>query len=187
MIKYTQMFLIAMVCGTIGDFLMAGVISISGVTLIDGIMFFSIGHIFYLMGLRSKSPLLFEKEESQNVLMKPNLLLWLLFAISGVAIVLGTAYNPSEMVIVVGGVFYIALLSSLLGFAATKWRTDLPRPYAILLFLGFALFLFSDWGIAVNSLTAPGFMHAYIVGGTYIFGQLLIHLSIWFVSNEENP
>ncbi|MGY5875593.1 MAG: lysoplasmalogenase family protein [Candidatus Thorarchaeota archaeon] len=185
LIKYTAPLFIGMVCGTIGDFLMAGKFSIIGVTLIDGILFFSIGHIFYLIGLRRKSPLLIQENESQKVIMKPNLLLWIVFAIGGVALVLGTAYNPAEMVIVIGGIFYITLLSSVLGFAATKWRANLPRPYAMLLFLGFALFLFSDWGIAVNSLTVPGFMHAYIVGGTYIVGQLLIHLSTWFVSNEE--
>ncbi len=184
-VKFTALLFIGMVCGTIGDFLMAGKFSIIGVSLIDGILFFSIGHVFYLISLRRKSPLLFQKDESKSGIIKPNLVLWLIFAISGVAIVLGTAYNPAEMVIVIGGVFYIALLSSLLGFAATKWRTNLPRPYAMLLFLGFALFLFSDWGIAVNNLTVPGFMHAYVVGGTYIFGQLLIHLSTWFVSNDE--
>jgi len=55
--KYTTFLFFGMLLGSIGDFLMAGVFYITPEPLVNGVLAFGIGHVFYLMALRDRSPL----------------------------------------------------------------------------------------------------------------------------------
>lgn len=58
--RYAFLLFIAMALCFIGDLLMAGVFYITPITILNGVMLFSLGHIVYLLALREQSPLLLQ-------------------------------------------------------------------------------------------------------------------------------
>ena len=175
---YALLFFFAMVCGAIGDFLMAGIIFITPVPLVNGILLFGIGHVFYLMGLRNKSPLLLQKGESGGrKLLTRNLAIWILCVAAVLVIFYFTVFSPTMLELSIGALGYGILLVTVLAFAITKWTDKFALPIRIALVLGFLLFLFSDWLIAYHEFTDPSFLSGAYVGIAYAIGQLLIQLT----------
>ncbi|RDE11375.1 MAG: hypothetical protein C4K48_11835 [Candidatus Thorarchaeota archaeon] len=175
---YALLLFFAMVCGTIGDFLMAGIIYITPEPLINGILLFGIGHVFYLMGLRNRSPLLLRKRDSGGTkLIARNLIIWIVCVVIVLAIFYFTVFNSAMLILSIGALGYGILLVTVLAFAITKWASKFSLPLRIALVLGFFLFLFSDWLIAYHEFTDPAFLSGAYVGITYAIGQLLIQLT----------
>jgi hypothetical protein len=182
---YSVLLLFAMICGTIGDFLMAGIIYIASEPLINGILLFGIGHVFYLFGLRNRSPLLLQKKsESGQKLITRNLLVWLSCVIIILIIFYLTIFNPAMIELSIGALVYGMLLVSVLAFSMTKWTDSYPFSYRIALIIGFFLFLFSDWLIAYHYFTDPVFLSGPYVGITYAFGQLMVQLTSFLGSRR---
>lgn len=175
---YSLLLLAAMICGTIGDFLMAGIIYITSEPLINGILLFGIGHVFYLFGLRNRSPLLLRKQQSDagKIIMR-NLLTWVVCVLVVLALFYFTLFNPAMLELSVGALLYGILLVSVLAFSITKWTESFSFSFRIALIVGFLLFLFSDWLIAYHYFTDASFLSGPYVGITYVFGQLLIQLT----------
>lgn len=175
---YALLLFFAMVCGAIGDFLMAGIIYITPEPLINGILLFGIGHVFYLMGLRNRLPLLLEKKDSGGrKLIARNLMIWIICVAVVLVIFYFTVFSPAMLVLSVGALGYGILLVTVLAFAITKLTCRFSLPFRIALVLGFFLFLFSDWLIAYHEFTDPSFLSGAYVGITYAVGQLLIQLT----------
>lgn len=151
--------------------------------LISGVLVFALGHVFYLMALRDRSPLLLRSEAPR--LITRNVAIWIASIVTVVVLFILTVYNPAEMIISVGLFGYGILLISVLAFSLSKWYDDYPQLFAICLFVGFLLFFISDYIIGYRTLTDPTFLSGTeAVGVTYIGGQLLIHLSSVFGSEK---
>lgn len=180
---YALILLLAMLCGTFGDFLMAGIFYITAEPLINGILFFGIGHVFYLLGLRNRSPLLIQNREagSGRIIIK-NLIVWVLSVVVILIIFYLTVFNPTMLELSIGALGYGIILVSVLAFSITKWTSKFPFSFRIAIILGFLLFLFSDWILAYHYFTDPTFLAGPYLGITYAFGQLLIQLTTYFGS-----
>lgn len=180
---YAVMLLLAMLCGTFGDFLMAGIFYITAEPLINGILLFGIGHVFYLLGLRNRSPLLIQNKEagSGRIIIK-NLIIWVLSVVVILIIFYLTVFNPTMIELSIGALGYGILLVSVLAFSITKWTSKFPFSFRFAIILGFLLFLFSDWILAYHYFTDPTFLSGPYLGITYAFGQLLIQLTTYFGS-----
>ena len=175
--QYALLLFIAMILCFIGDLLMAGIFYITPITILNGVMLFSIGHIVYLLGLRERSPLLLQpKNETGSRLITRNLLIWILSIIIIIGIFYFTVFNPSEIVLSIGMLGYGILLVTVIGFSLTKYYDNFAKGYSITIFLGFCFFMFSDWLIGVHEMKDPSFLSGPWVGATYIIAQLLIHL-----------
>jgi hypothetical protein len=179
--RYSLLFLVAMICGTLGDFLMAGVFYITPEPVLNGIMMFGIGHLFYLQGLRQKSPLLLNSKESAAIaggrVIVRNLLIWIVFVIGILIVFYLTVFNPANLAMGIAALLYGVLLVTLLAFASTKWFDEFSIWLKLALPIGFFFFLFSDWIIAVRFFIDSSFLTSTTIGVTYIIGQLLIHLA----------
>jgi hypothetical protein len=180
---YAALLFLAMICGTFGDFLMAGIIYITPEPLINGILLFGIGHMFYLLGLRNRSPLFTHKKESDGTqLIGRNLMVWILSVIIILMIFYLTVFNPTMLELSIGALGYGIILVTVLAFSITKWTDRFPFSFRLAIILGFFLFLFSDWLIAYHFFTDPTFLSGPYDGITYVFGQLLIQLTTYFGS-----
>jgi hypothetical protein len=178
--KFALLMFFAMVAGFIGDLLMNGIFYITPVAIINGVLFFSIGHIFYLVSLRERSPLLLKPKNSEGGrLITKNLIIWIICILSVILLIFFTAFNPADMILSVGFFGYGILLVSVFAFSLTKWFEEYPIGFRLLLVLGFFMFIFSDWLIGVHEMTDPSFLSGPWVGITYIFAQLPIHLSVF--------
>jgi hypothetical protein len=180
-LQYSLLLFLAMVFGSVGDFLMAGIFYITPISLINGVIFFSIGHIFYLLALRNRSPLLLRELDTSEIgeiprLIVRNLIIWLSCIAAVIVLFWYTVYNPGDLLLNIGLFGYGILLGTALAFALTKWFDAFPRYYRLAIGLGFFWFLFSDWLIGVR-ITNPTFMSGLAIGITYITGQLLIQLT----------
>ena len=183
---YALLFFLAMVCGAIGDFLMAGIIYITPVPLINGILLFGIGHVFYLMGLRNRSPLLLQKKDNGGrKLIARNLIIWIICVAVVLVIFYFTVFSPAMLELSIGALGYGILLVTVLAFSITKWADKFSLPFRIALVLGFFLFLFSDWLIAYHEFIDPTFLSGAYVGITYAIGQLLIQLTPFLGSRSS--
>jgi hypothetical protein len=183
-LQYSLLLFSAMIFGSVGDFLMAGIFYITPIRLINGVIFFGIGHIFYLFALRNRSPLLLRKLDISEVgqiprLIKRNLIVWLSCIAAVVILFYFTVFDPTNLALNIGLFAYGILLVSVLAFALTKWFGYYSLYFRISISLGFFFFLFSDWLIGVRNTTNPNFMSPLVVGVTYIVGQLLIQLTGW--------
>lgn len=179
--RYALLFLVAMICGSIGDFLMADIFRITSIPVLNGIMLFGIGHIFYLLGLRDRSHLLLRPSGiNQPRLITKNLVTWLVVCALVILLFVASVFNPTMLELGFGMLGYGLLLGTVLAFAVTKWFDEFPSSFKFCVSIGFLLFLFSDWLIGVHLMTDPGFLSGPYVGLTYIFGQLLIQLSTMF-------
>ena len=176
---YAGLMLLAMIFGSLGDFAMPGIFIFPLTdTFINGIIYFGIGHVFYLLALRKSSPLLFEVNTEKRSIKSRNLILWLASIFIVIILFLVTVYNPSDMVISIGAFGYGILLITVLAFAITKWFDDYPLYFKVVLVIGFLLFFISDWALGVKQLRDSAFMSGTaFVGFTYALGQLLIQSS----------
>jgi hypothetical protein len=180
---YALLLLLAMICGTIGDFLMAEIIYITPEPLINGILLFAIGHVLYLLGLRNRSPLLTQKKESNGTqIIGRNLIIWILSIVIILLIFYLTLFNPAMLELSIGALGYGIILVTVLAFSITKWTEQFPFSFRLALILGFLLFLFSDWLIAYHYFTDSAFLSGPYVGITYVFGQLLIQFTTYLGS-----
>jgi heme/copper-type cytochrome/quinol oxidase subunit 4 len=180
---YAAIFLFAMICGTIGDFLMAGIIYITSEPLINGILLFGIGHVLYLIGLRNRSPLLIQKKENSDTqIIRRNLTIWILSIVVILLLFYLTVFNPTMLELSIGALGYGIILVTVLAFSITKWTGNFPFSFRLAIILGFLLFLFSDWLIAYHYFTDSTFLSGPWVGITYVFGQLLIQLTAYLGS-----
>ncbi|NHJ12213.1 MAG: hypothetical protein EAX95_00980 [Candidatus Thorarchaeota archaeon] len=175
---YATLLLIAMIFGSIGDFAMPGLLLFPTTTaLINGIIFFGIGHLFYLLALRNRSPLFFEKKETRRIRMN-NAIIWILSIVAVIVLFQLTIYNPADQVMSIGALGYGILLVTALAFAMTKWFDEYPVPFKLALVFGFLFFFISDWAIAFRYFQDPSFMSGTaFVGVTYLIGQLLLQSS----------
>jgi uncharacterized membrane protein YhhN len=168
-----------MVFGSIGDFAMPGILLFPTETaLLNGILFFGIGHILYIFALRNLSPLLLRKGEGSSLDVR-KLIIWISFVVFVLLAFMLTVYDPSQQVLSIGALGYGIILISAVAFAFSKWFDDYPKAYSISLFLGFVFFFISDWVIAIRNFTDPSFFSGTsFVGVTYLIGQLLIHSAV---------
>jgi hypothetical protein len=166
---------------------MNGIFYITPIAIINGVMFFSIGHIFYLFALKDRSPLLLKPKGSEGGrLITRNLLIWIVCIVAVILLVLFTAFNPADMVLSAGFIGYGILLVTVFGFSLAKWFEEYPIGFRLLIVLGFFMFIFSDWLIGVHEMTDPNFLSGSWVGITYIFAQLPIHLSVFLGARGSN-
>jgi hypothetical protein len=154
--------------------LMNGIFYITPIEILNGVMLFGIGHVVYLLGLKDRSPLL----RSEGSFITRNLLIWIVSIVLVLILFFFTVFNPSDIPISIGLLGYGILLVTVLGFALTKWFNEFPIAFRILIFVGFFMFLFSDWLIGVGFVDSS-FNSGPWVGITYIFAQLPIHLSVY--------
>ena len=148
---------------------------ITPIAILNGVMLFGIGHVVYLLGLKDRSPLL----QSEGSLITRNLLIWIVSIVHVLLLFFFTVFNPTMLELSIGLLVYGILLVTVLGFALTKWFDEFPIMFRVLIFLGFFMFIFSDWLIGVHEMSDPTFLSGPWVGITYIFAQLPIHLSVY--------
>ena len=189
-LQYTLLLFLAMVFGSFGDFLMAGIFYLTPIRLINGVIFFGLGHVFYLLALRKKSPLLLRELDISEVgeiprLIRRNLIVLFSCIAALIALFYFTVFDPSNLALNIGFFVYGLLLVSNLAFALTKWFNEYSIQFKVSIGLGFFFFLFSDWLLGVRNTTNPTFMSGLIVGVTYIIGQLLIQLTGWKSLRKE--
>jgi hypothetical protein len=182
--RFTLLMFIAMFVCFIADLLMAGVFYIiPGENLINGVLFFLTGHVIYLLALRDRSPLFLRSEAPR--LIPRNLMIW----ITGMAVLFVlfflTLFNPADMIISMGLVVYGIFLTSSLVFSITKRFDDYPQLFSLCLIIGFLLFFISDYILGYRILTDGSFLNGIeAVGVTYLLGQMIIHLSPMFGSED---
>jgi hypothetical protein len=181
--RFVLYMFIAMFICFIGDLLMAGVFYIiPGEALINGILMFAIGHVFYLLALKDRSPLLLRSESPK--LITRNLIILITSILVVIVLFIFTVYNPADMIISMGIFGYGILLISVFAFSLSKLFGDYPQLFGVCLVLGFLLFFISDYIIGYR-LMHPGFLSGTdAVGVTYLLGQLTIHLSSLFGSKD---
>ena len=182
LIRYSMFAFVGMVFGSVSDLLLAGIFYITPDTLINGIIFFAIGHIFYILALRVKSPLLFQIDEEKKRHIITKKLVFVISCILGIIIiVLLTVYSPTDLFLSIAFLGYGIYFITLFGFVLSKWLDEGNRYYPLALSLGFFLFIFSDWLIGYRILRDPNFLSSLVIGVTYISGQLLIHLGTYLL------
>jgi len=94
-----------------------------------------------------------------------------------------TLFNPADMVISIGLVFYGIFLTSSLVFSITKRFDDFPQLFSLCLIIGFLLFFISDYILGYKILMDSSFLSGIeAVGVTYLLGQMIIHISPMFGS-----
>ncbi len=180
MSRFVLFMFIAMFVCFIADLLMAGVFYIiPGESLINGVLFFMMGHVFYISALRNRSPLFLRSESP--ILITRNLIIWIVGIAMVFVLVAFTLYNPAEMIISIGFFVYGIFLISSLAFGITKWFDDFPQLFSLCLIIGFLLFLISDYIIGYRILMVSDFLSGIdAVGITYLLGQMTIHFSPLF-------
>jgi len=186
--KYTTFLFFGMLLGSIGDFLMAGVFYITPIPLVNGVLAFGIGHVFYLAALRDRSPLFLRSKSSEvasSRLIVRNVMIWLASIALVVVLFYVSVYNPADIVISYGVLGYGILLITVVSLSLAKWFDKFPLAFVLAIFLGLLLFFISDWIIGIRELRDPAFLSGTIVGLTYLLGQLLIHLSPMIGSNQS--
>ena len=182
--RFLLLMFIAMLICSIADFLMAGIFYIiPEESLINGVIFFLTGHVIYLLALRNRSPLLLRNESPK--LITRNLLIWIVGMVVLFVLFFFTLFNPANMVISVGLIFYGIFLTSSLVFSITKWFDDFPQLFSLCLIIGFLLFFISDYILGYKILIDGSFLSGIdAVGYTYLLGQMIIHLSPVFTSEH---
>lgn len=179
--NYAIFLLGAMVFGFLGDVLMPGLVLFpTGMPLLNGIIFFGIGHGFYLFALQNRSPLLLRSQNQRRVLWT-NVLIWVLSIIFVLLAFQITVYDPSNPVLSIGALGYGIVLVTVLAFAITKWFDEYPLIYKLAIIFGFLLFFISDWVIAIRNFRDSNFLAGTaFIGTSYSIGQLLIQSSTLF-------
>ncbi|MHA2020397.1 MAG: lysoplasmalogenase family protein [Candidatus Thorarchaeota archaeon] len=184
-IVYSLFFAVAMLFGSIGDFMMAGLIYLTPDAFLNGVIFFGIGNLFYLLGLGTISPLLAQRptidisapDRPGLQLIPRNLILFLMVVAATAVAYIFTAVNPFDPFLGLAALSCAFLLASAVAFAWGKFPEDFPLQFKLVIALGFPLFLYSSWVSAVRAIASSDFLDSFIVGITYVIGLLLIHLS----------
>ncbi|MCW4052512.1 MAG: lysoplasmalogenase family protein [Candidatus Bathyarchaeota archaeon] len=182
---YSLLFAVAMLFGSIGDFMMAELLYLTPDAFINAVIFFGIGNLFYILGLGVISPLLTQRptieisapDRPGLQLIPRNLILFLLVAAATAAVYIFTAVNPLDPFLGLAALSCAFLLASAVAFAWSKFFEEFPLLFKLVIALGFPIFLFSSWVMGVRSLASSDFLDSFIVGITYVIGLLLIHLS----------
>ncbi|MDO8125579.1 MAG: lysoplasmalogenase family protein [Candidatus Hermodarchaeota archaeon] len=189
---YTLLLFIAMIFGSLGDFLLGGFVPLPIEPLILGTVAFAIGQVFYLVAMRNLSPLLISTNTSSEdttsktrTIVFRNFIIWLAFILFGIALFILTVFNPSELEISIGALCYGLLFLSVIGFALTKFLDDYPILFRGALFIGLLLFFISDYVLIINRLTTPILYAGLIITVTYIIGQCLIHLTPLLIGKSK--
>lgn len=189
--RFLLFLFIAMIFGFLGDFLLGNFLNIPIEPLLLGVPAFFVGQIFYLLALRTQSPLLFKPPEqtSQGTssLILRNLLVLIGFNIIGLVLFFTTIYNPSQLTLGIGFLVYGLFFLSVLAFSFTKLlgkRIQEVRQ-EFFFYLGLLLFFASDYILGINRITLPILFASLIIHGFYLPGQLLIHLSPLFLKANE--
>ncbi len=190
--RYTFWLLIAMLFGTLGDFLLAGVLPVPIDTFIFGVLAFALGQVFYLVTLRQLSPILInpssgarESGEKSSRLNLRNLIIWLVFIIVCAALFMLFMFNPALLELSIGGLIYFLLFASVLAFAVTKLIDDYPILFKLSLILGFALFYISDVILVWNRFNSPLLYASLFISITYLLGQFFVQLTPLLKSDSE--
>ena len=188
-IIYTLLLFVAMVFGTIGDFLLGDVILFpTSIRILNGVLSFGTGHIFYTLAILSLSPIVANLISNKSVegieidwkIILRNLVIWILLIACVLILFVFTVFNPGDLVMSVGVLVYGILLISVFAYAVTKiFDRDLPLGLPVALIIGFFLFFFSDWIIGVHEIGnnpqfLPGALYVHI---TYIPAQFLIQIT----------
>ena len=168
--KFSLLMFIAMIFGFIGDLLMNGIFYITPVAIINGVLFFSLGHVFYLVALKDRAPFLSSTR---------NILIWIVCIMVVILLIFFTAFDPTDIVLSTGFFVYGILLVTVFASALAKWFEEFPIGFKLMIIIGFFMFIFSDWLIGVHEMTDPNFLSGPWVGITYIFAQLPIHVSVF--------
>ena len=189
--RFMLFLFIAMIFGFLGDFLLGNFLNIPIEPLLLGVPAFFVGHIFYLLALRTQSPLLFKSPEASpqgsSTLIRRNLLVLIGFNIIGLILFFTTIYNPSQLILGMGFLVYGLFFLSVLAFAFTKLlgkRVPEARQ-EFFFYLGLLLFFASDYILGINRFTLPILFASLIIHGFYLPGQLFIHLSPVFLQIIE--
>lgn len=190
--RYTLLLFIAMIFGSLGDFLLGGFVTFPIDALILGTIAFAIGQVFYLLAMRDLSPLLISTNASpgnttsktRNLVVR-NFIIWIAFIMFGIILFIFTVFNPSELAISIGAFCYGLLFLSVVGFALTKFFDEYPVLFRVSLFMGLLLFFISDYVLIINRLTIPILYAGLIITVTYTVGQFLIHLTPLFFGESK--
>jgi hypothetical protein len=191
---YSLFFAVAMLFGSIGDFMMAGLVYLTPDPFINGVIFFGIGNLFYILGLGRISSLLTRRPEIEISaparpglrIMPRNLILLLIVVAVTAAAYLLTTINPFDPFLGLAALSCAVLLASAVAFAWGKSFEEFPLPFKLVIALGFPIFLYSNWVAGVRAIASSDFLDSFIVGLTYVIGLLLIHLSPIFASSPES-
>jgi uncharacterized membrane protein YhhN len=176
--------------GTLGDFLLAGVLPIPMDTFIFGVVAFALGQVFYLLASRQLSPLLIntkltdprEKTPRRSV---RNFIIWLVFIIICAAGFMVFLFNPTLLELSIGGFCYFLIFSSVLAFVFTKLFDNFSVQFKVYLTLGFVLFFISDIILVWNRFNFPLLYANLFISLTYLSGQLLIQLTPLFETSSK--
>jgi hypothetical protein len=191
---YSLLFAVAMLFGSIGDFMMAGLMYLTPDAFVNGVIFFGIGNVFYILGLRTISPVLLRRpsigisapERPGLKLILGNFILLLLIVVGTAVVYFFTTVNPFDPFLGLAALSCGVLLASAVAFAWGKFFEEFPLPFKLVIALGFPLFLYSSWVAGVRYIASSDFLDSFIVGLTYVIGLLLIHLSPAVATEPES-
>ncbi len=191
--SYSMFLAAAMLFGSVGDFMMAGLIYLTPDAFINAVIFFGIANVFYVFGLRTISPLLIRRPEIEisapepprlEIILRSLILLFLVVIVTAAAYIF-TAINPFDPFLGIAALSCAILLASGLAFALAKSFEDFPLPFKLVIALGFPLLLYSSWVAAVRHIASSDFLSSFVVGLAYVVGLLLIHLSPFLGVSDE--
>ncbi|MFW9907014.1 MAG: lysoplasmalogenase family protein [Candidatus Thorarchaeota archaeon] len=181
---YALFLFLAMVFGSIGDFALPGLFFFpTNNALINGILYFGLGHVLYLLAMRNRAPFLFHTNEKRTLLLR-NLAIWMLSITFAVTLFMLTVYNPADQVMSIGALGYAILLITAVAFSITFWFSEFSPLFKLSIAFGFVFFFLSDWVIAIRSFRDASFLSGTaFVGVTYLIGQLLIQATTFIAAS----
>ncbi|MHA2149737.1 MAG: hypothetical protein ACXAAN_13890 [Candidatus Thorarchaeota archaeon] len=164
----------------VGNLVMAGIFYITPDAYFNSIFFVGAGLVFYVLGLRTRSPLLLRSSDEEST--KPrfltgNLVLLIVCVAAVIPLYYFMAFDPFNPTVSIAAMLCSMILASGLAFAFGKSLEDFPILFKLVLIIGFLLLLFSSWVLAVNEIASSDFIGMFAVGITFIIGHFLVHLS----------
>ena len=179
--QYTLFLFAAMVFIFIGNLVMAGIFYITPNSFFNSIIFVGTGLVFYILGLRAKSPLLLRSSDEEEPAKPRYVVRNLVFLIVCVAVVIPLyyfmAFDPYDPVLSLAAKLCSMILASALAFSLGKTFEVFPIMFKLVLIIGFILQLFSSWVLAVIEIASSDFIGMFAVGIAFIIGHFLVHLS----------
>lgn len=162
--KVRALFFLAMVFSFLGDLFMKRILRITQHRIIDGIGSFGIAHILYIIGV--------------STLYRVNWLTSSALAISlSVPLFFLIIYDRNQMILSKAAFVYMVMIAL---FFATSilWLLTSPGLPPLVLALGVVLFMISDAMIGYRQFRKDSEIMERLISLTYIFGQVLIQLSV---------
>lgn len=154
--------LVGLVFACIGD-----IVLISNFVL--GAIFFAIGHIFFVIYFYSL----------QGFNYKDILISLGIFIVCLLLIFLLPVFDFGDFLLVV--IFYALIISFMLGKATSNYINN-KTSYNLILFIGAALFFFSDFMLVFDRFTNLGDVFGLLCLATYYLAEFLLAMSIYNVS-----